>query len=926
MLETLERLILDPVTEAPPYGVTANRPIEVTGVRAPSPEGHGVFLSDHQYPRPDSTPTYASSRDSQGEARFGKPKLGNRKIPVKVYVSEAGGVGAATNLATNPAGEVLKKWVNGPDYTVLRELGGVNGIPSLSGEFRDKHSFDGSASDSNMGSLEQTMPAAGTYTFSAFIWIPSTWDGSAPVLGLEGWVGGTVEKQGQADLSKRDQWQRVVSTVKVVAGDLVGFMLFRAVTPPKSAGTGVAYTDAIQIESGSVATPYVCGDTPGCGWNGTPNASTSTRTGSGSDRKRFLRCLYDLQEKIEKLSESGGTLKRILPDGSWMVFDVVEATFVGNWEKRFNQGQEEFQFELICRPGARLAPITFTAHEEKTLPILKFVELEVPGNLPAYGDLLIEDIQGVNRNFAAVAVASRFLDQSANADVFYEAEGRARLGGSTLIAGPGIPSGSESNKVVEAIASGGYWGAKLSTRSSLGTHVSHVGAQKIIARVWLPTANIGDVSMKFEYAQGDLLRWRSCAPVVFPANSSEGIWVLVDLGVVRLNRAVLGPQRWEGRIATKSTNQTGVTDKVLIDWIAILPVEEFYGEARSLTSAGSETNALIASDLPSGVSGTALTGLTAELGGKWTGTGDADDFKLTTTAGEGVVRKPSTLDVASTADDPPAGSEIGVTGRWDRLGTGVQDAVSLSSSLSIAGVSNARPRVGIFCRYVDTNNMLLARVVRYPVGGVWGNYLEVWKRKAGTWTLLASGVAQTWFGLTFVSFSCAVDGSGGCSSTFYESKTNLSWGPDTDLATGGALATGGYGIYGALGVDASNKAGTGLTEAYVQIIGLNVYGGFSGGSDSVLYSNKDLRVRWDKTVREHFDGSGAFSEVALWTGDRLLIPPSGREQRPVRVAILTSRGVPATSSGAKPSNDLQADDLKATLTVTPRVTEVPEPS
>src|ERR1051325_5594846 len=129
MLETLERLIFDPITENPPYQVAANRPPEITGVRAPSPAGHGLFLVDHQSPRPKMQSTFASSRDSQGEERFGKPKLANRKIPIKAFISEASGVLAATNLIANPSFETnLTSWfssIGSGDFGVTTALSRV---------------------------------------------------------------------------------------------------------------------------------------------------------------------------------------------------------------------------------------------------------------------------------------------------------------------------------------------------------------------------------------------------------------------------------------------------------------------------------------------------------------------------------------------------------------------------------------------------------------------------------------------------------------------------------------------------------------------------------------------------------------------------------------------------------------------------------
>ena len=914
MLQTLERCILDPISEAPPYMVTSNRPLEITGLRAPSPAGHGIFLVDHQYPRPEMISTFAGSRDSQGEKRFGKPKFNNRKIPITAYVTEHNGIGSVTNLATNPDGEILKKFSDGPDYVNTRQLGGVDEVPSLSGEYRDKHAFDGSASDSNMGFLGFTLPGAGTYTFSVFVWIPTSWDGSAPVVALEGWVGGSLKAQTPADLNLRDQWQRISSTIQVVAGDLIGTLVIRAITPPTSIAKGIMYSDALQIEVGSVTSPFLMGDTPGCFWTGTPHASTSTRVGSGTDRKRFIRSLYDLQEKIEKLAEEGGTYKRVLPDGSWIMFDVIEASFVGNWEKRFNQGQEEFKFELVCSPGARLSPITYTAHEEKTLAMLSFEELNIPGDLPALGDMVIEDTQGVNRNFVAMGLASRTLDKSENAKDFYEAESRLRLAGATLATGGGVPSGAVSNNVVNCPLFEEYT-PYLSSRSSAGVYTTHLGLQRMYARVWLSTANAGDVTLRAEYSQGDLLRWRPLDAISL-AGAAEGGWFLVDLGAVRIDRAVIGAQRWEGRVTAKSTIGG---DVVLIDYIAIMPAEEFFGEAFALTVPASVVGPQIARDNFSQSGPAGLTGKVATAGGTWSGAGDADDMVVNGTGQ--AYRNVSGVDVSGAANDPSATFGGTVTGRYMRLGVGTQAGVFVSCDVDAPSLTTWTERRGILARYTDTNNLVMGWLEHYVFSdGTWHwQFRAAKKKEGGEWSILANGgeVALSAGAIYNISMFIATDGSGWIQLKSGNSVVGFkTWVANADLATGGKLATGGYGLYNSFSRERNIPAG-GAGGGY--------YDNFSVRAvdeplvDAAMYANRDLRIRWDDCLRESNNGV-AFSRIGRYHGDRLLIPQSGREGRPVRFSILASRGLPRYEL------DPQADDIKATLTVTPRVIEVPEPS
>ena len=911
MLETLERGILDPITEQPPYGLTANRPLEFTGKRAPSPEGHGIFLVDHQYPRPEMKTTYASSRDSEGEKRFDKPKPGNRKIPIKVYITEAQGVGAATNLFTNPGGEKAIKYSAAVTETfgITRELGTAD-VPAACGEYRDKHAFDGAGGDSSLGYFNFTFPAAGTYVVSLFVWIPASWDGGSLYLITSGDFAGSAESVlREADLNQRGEWQRISSKITVAGGDLTGFFHLRAKTKnPSSIPTGVVYSDALQIESGSAATAFLWGDTPGCYWNGKPHESTSTRVGTGSDKKRTVRCLYDIQEKIEKLADEGGTYKRILPNGEWMVFDVEEASFVGEWMKQFNQGQQEFSFELICKPGARLAPITLAAREEKTLPLMVFTETDIPGNLSALGDLLIEDIQGVDRNFVAVAVASRFLDTSANAEWFYQAEARLRLAGAT------IEGAAVKTSLFEEFT------PLLSTRSEAGVYTTHVGAHKVFARIRRPTGNTGDFYAKLEYSQGDLLRWRSLPSVSILGGAYEGEWIWLDLGVVRLNQATVGTQRWEGRISMKSTV---LGDTAEVDSLVILPVEENYSEISALTIPSSPVGPQVARDTFSAASG-ALTGDAATVGGNWAlAGGDADDFTaVEESGGKYATRQPAAVDGSGANNGPPSAFHT-VEGRYLRLGAGTQAGVSVSCDIAVPMSPEFLSSSGVIARYVDMNNMAMARLLLdYSSGGNFWLHLQMHRKKAGAWLQKASKTITEglyWGNPVNITLYIAPDGSGYAQLLAGSSQVGyISWGPDADLGEAGALKTGGYGIYHAV-----NKHPKSILSSPIYPWHRPVFDNFivrqapTTPIDAALYANKDLRVRWDKALREAWDVSTVFS-TAAHRGDRLFIPNSGREQRPVRIGVFTSRGVPNLQP------DPQADDTKATLTVTPRVTEVPE--
>lgn len=185
----------------------------------------------------------------------------------------SGSVALRTNLATNPTGGV------NPIFTgvalvseVTRIPAASESIPEVSGQYITKSKYLGGA-DNNFGFIPLTFSSAGTYTISCFVWVPTSWNGSAPVIGLEGWIGSTILKQVGADLSKRDQWQRIYTTLSVVSGDLAGFPVIRAVTKPST--NRHIYLDALLIEKSDTLNSYFDGSYGGAQWSGTAHNSPS---------------------------------------------------------------------------------------------------------------------------------------------------------------------------------------------------------------------------------------------------------------------------------------------------------------------------------------------------------------------------------------------------------------------------------------------------------------------------------------------------------------------------------------------------------------------------------------------------------------------------------------------------------------------------
>lgn len=186
---------------------------------------------------------------------------------------------AFKNYSDNPGGETTAKYSSFVDYTVTREASGTDGVSAHVGSWRDKHAFDGSAGgDSNSGFKSFTLPAAGDYIFSTYIWLPTAWNGGNLGLSLEGWTGATATVLQRTDTTKRDQWQRVYSKITVLSGDLSGTIVLRPTSSPTTVGGGLFYTDSLQIEENDgsdIPRRYIDGSYDNASWTGTANASSS---------------------------------------------------------------------------------------------------------------------------------------------------------------------------------------------------------------------------------------------------------------------------------------------------------------------------------------------------------------------------------------------------------------------------------------------------------------------------------------------------------------------------------------------------------------------------------------------------------------------------------------------------------------------------
>lgn len=293
--------------------------------------------------------------------------------------------------------------------------------------------------------------------------------------------------------------------------------------------------------------------------------------------------LIALQAKFAKLQREGGTLKRTMKNGDVRFYDILAGD---GWSPVYGfdyyvANVTEVEMSLPAKPFSRGAEVDLGDNVETTLPWVVFTEATVAGDVPAIGRLVIDnDEAGTSMRWVAWAIQQRYYSAASTAALFYQAESCSLFGGTTAVAGPAGASGTvaQSTNVGTSAGSMIYLGAS-------STAQTHIGTFRVFARVYAPNTNTGTVSVGVQYIpypQGQTI----INPLVDLATSGtplEQQWAVMDLGMITLPKVRKGTQGWIGYLTAQSTV---ATDDLNIDWIALLPVEEGYGEAYALPTSG----------------------------------------------------------------------------------------------------------------------------------------------------------------------------------------------------------------------------------------------------------------------------------------------------------------------------------------------------
>lgn len=534
-----------------------------------------------------------------------------------------------------------------------------------------------------------------------------------------------------------------------------------------------------------------------------------------------------------------------------------------------------------------------TDHAETSLPYLAFTA-SVPGDVPALGRLVVDEDDGDSQAWVVAALRSRYYSADADCALFYQAESRTPLGGSAATASSGYSgtaSGSGSNVVdVDNLALS--WEAVLSTQAaSAGSHLQHTGSYRVFARVQADGSNTGTVGVCFEWAPGDFRNpQRNDATYLTSSRLEDGTavedqWILADLGVVVVPESVKGTQYWEGRLLAKSTV---LSDQLFIDYLLLLPVDEFYAEAGASTVSSAADSYTAYDDFSSGTYAGDLASDTLPTGGTWGTTAspyEADDFAVS----GGYAARTAVSD---------AGTDV----RYGRImyPSGTSGMTSTTAYLSWPHVSSSLLVRGLAFRIVDKDNFAAVALSANSV-------VSVIKVVGGTTRFIQSmSVAESAVG-QFESLEITVDPGGNFWGMFRGANGTTQQafaGQHSDLATGGTLAAGSCGI-----IDWYASASA-LTRNY------DLFYCFVPVLDAAVFASQSIEFRHDGILREDSGGT-VWKPASKTIGDLLLLPPAGREARTCEVIVKACRNDPRTGS------DSAIDDISAKLYATPRYLTLP---
>lgn len=594
----------------------------------------------------------------------------------------------------------------------------------------------------------------------------------------------------------------------------------------------------------------------------------------GSNAAGFAAARLALQAKVARFQAEGGWLKRTLKDGTKLYLDIVAAELKlgGGTAQALWDIDADAVLTLDCKPDFYGDEIILSDHVETTNPELIAVETAVKGDYPGRVSITVDEDQGVDQLGIKAAFRCRHYDSASTAALVYEAEALTPLDAAATTALSGA-SGAGSNTIRHNNLSTS-WTPVLSTNLLAGTYLTHQGTYRLMARVYTTSAT--PPYLRFIYDVGDLTGPTENDQVAIPGPSN---FYLVDLGEVRLDAAPVGTHRWQGAI--QAMGAAG-GENVYIDRLWFWPMDEacFTGTAPIDSSVGLAGCA--ARDEFNQSSGNLDAPKAAPIGGNWAEAGRTGAAGFQIDSISHILKRTQIGDA-----DETGGGTYALSGVAAFTSQVVKVDIQVDRIPGSGGVGQIS---SVLARYIDTNNFWRFSYVPSNVGHP---QIRVEKKVAGVLTLLKSINMDGWQGSQYYTLQIFAGKTGVWAAYVFLSGGSpgdaIAIGMDSDLATGGALASGKPGVY------------DGYADAVVT--GTRRYDNFAAWVptlDAAVYANQSAYLRTDGNYRESSDGLSV-GPIADPTGDLLRLPVSGDEGRPVEMMVKLSPGdfdqVPDSSNG-----------------------------
>lgn len=566
-----------------------------------------------------------------------------------------------------------------------------------------------------------------------------------------------------------------------------------------------------------------------------------------------------LQSKVALFQKEGGWISRVTPAGGTVFADVVNASLVlgGDWMQANTTAAQRadvrVELKMEVSPDFYGSEITLDDKTETTLPVLTTVlkqsaaDAVISGDYPGRVRIVVDEDDSDKQLGLMWGFRSRYYDSASTAALFYQAEALTPLD----VAANFALAGASGGTVVRHNSLAANWTPVLSTQIlSGGAHMTHRGSYRVWARCY-STVFGSSPSVRLVWDVGDLTYPAENAPVTVPDLAS---FYLVNLGTIRLDAPPVGTHRWIGMIQAKAEASNS---NIHIDAIMFQPIDDGAGWITAPISPGQGLSTYAARDEYNQSAGTA-TGKVLQVGGTYSGAGDADDFSIDATA--------HTLTRASINDAGNVGRQL-IAGT--ATFTNVRVRVDAKHSAVHASVPPAAPGKQVMARWVDSANFAMA--------GLYDTTVNVVTRIASATNQLQS-VSITDIGLDlFETITFGLDTEGRYFVWVGAIAEPIISGQDAVFATGGALASGRIGIY-----DLYEQA-TASTRTY------DNFAAWVPTSEAAIHASQSGEIRTDGVFREDAAGVawGPAGEVA---GALPRIPSSGLETRKVELFIKGSRG------------------------------------